>query len=90
MAGIICKTHGQQGIGLVCYHIAIAVDREKQVGFHWGDEVDTARPDAWCSKCEHDLIALDEASSEQWFRAGNFKIFCAVCWDYAKEVCKDV
>ena len=31
--------HGQQGIGLVCTHIAHAVDGGEKVGFYWGDEL---------------------------------------------------
>src|SRR6516162_4014780 len=35
-----------------------------------------ARPDAWCLECERALVALDGASSDQWFRDAQFKIFC--------------
>ena len=83
----LCPIHGREGIGLVCEHIALAVDRAKKVGFYWGEESDTARPDAWCSDCENSLISLNGASSDQWFMAANFKIFCAKCWDEAKRVC---
>lgn len=82
-----CSVHGPQGIGLVCEHIALALDRGEKVGFYWGDDTDTARPDAWCSSCEHALVALQGASSEQWFRDARFKILCARCWDEAKAVC---
>ena len=82
-----CPVHGPQGIGLVCEHIAFAVDRGDKVGFFWGDDTDTARPDAWCSDCERALVALDGASSEQWFKDARFKIFCARCWDEAKFIC---
>jgi hypothetical protein len=82
-----CPRHGRAGIGLVCEHIAFAVDRGEQVGFFWGDETDTARPDAWCLACEQKLLALNGASSDQWFRDARFKIFCAECWDEAKRVC---
>jgi hypothetical protein len=81
-----CPIHGPQGIGLVCTHIAHAVDRRQKVGFFWGNDTDTARPDAWCTACEQALIALDSASSEQWFKAADFKIFCASCWDEAKTI----
>lgn len=87
MNNTICHIHGEQGIGLVCKHIAIAVDRGEMTGFFWGDETDTARPDAWCTQCEMSLRALNGASSEQWFRDAEFKIFCAACWDEAKAVC---
>jgi len=49
---IDCVSHGRQGIGLVCEHIAFAIDRGEKVGFFWGDDTDTARPGAWCLKCE--------------------------------------
>jgi len=82
-----CAVHGREGIGLVCEHIAFAVDRAERVGFFWGDDTDTARPDAWCLKCEQALLALDGASSEQWFRDAGFKVVCAKCWDDAKIIC---
>jgi hypothetical protein len=82
-----CAVHGRQGIGLVCEHVAFAVDRRERVGFFWGDDTDTARPDAWCVQCEQALRALNGASSEQWFRDARFKIFCVLCWDEAKLVC---
>ena len=84
---IDCPQHGWQGIGLVCEHIAFAVDAGEQIGFYYGDETDTARPDAWCARCEDALIALNGASSEQWFLDGQYKIFCAACWDEACLVC---
>jgi len=82
-----CVTHGRQGIGLVCTHIAHASLRRKRVGFFIGDDVDFARPDAWCLQCEQALLALHGASSEKWFEAGGFKVFCASCWDEAKTIC---
>lgn len=83
----ICSSHRKQGIGLVCTHIALAVDREEKVGFYFGNDTDTARPDAWCQACETALIALNGADSTAWFEAAEFKIFCAVCWDAASRVC---
>ena len=53
---IQCPIHGREGIGLVCEHIAVAVDRGERVGFYWGDDSDTARPDAWCLTCERALV----------------------------------
>jgi hypothetical protein len=84
---IRCQVHGREGIGLVCEHIAIAVDRGERIGFFWGNDTDTARPDAWCQVCERSLVALNGASSEQWFREARFKVFCAKCWDEAKRIC---
>lgn len=68
-------------------HVAMAVDRHEKVGFFWGDETDTARPDAWCSNCERSLVALAGMSSDKWFSDADFKVFCASCWDDAKHVC---
>jgi hypothetical protein len=82
-----CPTHGKQGIGLVCRHVAFALLERKRVGFFWGDDTDTARPDAWCQGCEEALVALKGASSEKWFKEAEFKILCAACWDEAKVVC---
>src|SRR5262249_43466643 len=86
-ARTLCSRHGEEGIGLVCGHIAHAADRQERVGFFWGDDTDTARPDAWCLACERALRAFKGASSEQWFLEARFKIFCARCWDEAKAVC---
>jgi hypothetical protein len=83
----LCRVHGREGIGLVCGHIAFAVERGERVGFFWGDDTDTARPDAWCRECERALRALNGSSSEQWFRNAHFKVFCARCWDEAKTIC---
>ena len=80
-----CSRHGAQGIGPVCTHVAHAIDSGDQVGFFWGDDIDTARPDAWCLQCNRALIALNGGSSEKWFVAAEFKILCAACWDEAKE-----
>ncbi len=82
-----CSLHGTQGVGLVCEHVAFAIDRNERVGFHWGDDTDLARPDAWCTQCENRLVALNGASSAQWFKDAGFKIFCAGCWDEAKRIC---
>src|SRR5574341_230139 len=76
-----CARHGEQGIGLVCRHVAIALIQGRRVGFYWGDDTDTARPDAWCTECEEALVALAGASSENWFKEAEFKILCAACWD---------
>ena len=37
--------------------------------------------------CERALLALNGASSEQWFQEAGFKVFCAKCWDEAKRIC---
>jgi hypothetical protein len=42
----------------VCTHIAHAIDTGTAVGFFWGDETDTARPDAWCRACKAALLAV--------------------------------
>jgi hypothetical protein len=84
-----CSTHGSQGIGLVCTHVAHAIDTREEVGFFWGDDTDTARPDAWCALCERKLVALDGAASDRWFIEADFKIICASCWDDARRVLYD-
>lgn len=82
--------HGEQGIGLACTHIAHAIDTHQKVGFFVGDDVDLARPDAWCSVCEENLVALNGSDCEQWFMDADFKLLCACCWDEAKTVCSDI
>jgi hypothetical protein len=85
-----CPKHGVHDIGLVCRHVAYAIDSGEQVGFFWGDDTDTARPDAWCLACEQALLALKGASSAEWFVKADFKILCASCWDEAKRVLYDL
>jgi hypothetical protein len=85
-----CGQHGRQGIGFACIHVIQAIDSGEQVGFFWGDETDTARPDAWCWECEQALLAINALNSEedltgQWFDDCQFKIICSSCWDLAKE-----
>ena len=84
-----CPRHGPQGIGLVCTHVAHAIESGEAVGFFWGDDTDAARPDAWCASCEQKLVALKGASSERWFVEAEFKILCATCWDEARRVLYD-
>ncbi len=72
----------------MCQHIAHAVDRyDPKVGFYFGNEEDTARPDAWCRVCEQALVQLDGKDGDGWFEAAGFKVFCACCWDKAKASC---
>jgi hypothetical protein len=82
-----CPTHGKQGIGLVCTHVAHAIDANQRVGFFWGSEDHLARPDAWCKACEDKLVALADSNGNEWFKEADFKIFCCLCWDQAKQVC---
>lgn len=79
--------HGQQGIGLVCTHVAHAVDRGEKVGFYWGNDTDTARPDAWCAQCEKALIALEalHLSNGSWML--NLRSCVLHGWDEAKAIC---
>jgi hypothetical protein len=83
---VTCPVHGWQGIGLVCTHIAHAIDTGEAVGFFWGDDSDTARPDAWCLACEQALLAVPAGqSTEDWFVRCEYKVLCAACWDLAKH-----
>lgn len=60
------------------------------VGFFWGDDTDTARPDAWCHACEQALLAVPTGeAADEWFSSCDYKIFCAACWDGAKRVLYD-
>ena len=72
--------------GLVCTHVAHAIDSGADVGFFWGDDTDTARPDAWCASCERKLLALKGAPGDSWFVECDYKILCAACWDEAKQI----
>ena len=83
---VACKKHGSQGIGLVCEHIAFAVDRGECVGFFWGDDTDTALPDAWCSECE---VRVQKTGGEWEGEAEahlGAKLLCGRCYDLAKKL----
>ncbi len=82
-----CPEHGEQGIGLVCAHVAHAIDSGASAGFFFWDECDDgyARPDAWCRECEAALLAVpDGEPQDDWFEACDNKVLCAACWDLAK------
>lgn len=78
-----------QGIGLVCTHIADAIDGKVKVGFFKSEANNLARPDAWCAVCEEALIKIGGESFEKWFLDADFKILCSECWDEADAVCSD-
>jgi hypothetical protein len=61
--------------------------RVSALDFFWGSEEDLARPDAWCRACEGTLVALGDGDANEWFKEADFKIFCCLCWDHAKQVC---
>ncbi len=82
-----CAHHDCKGVGLVCTHIAHAVDRGELVGFYWGTQNDLARPDAWCAACDEKRKNPGQLTEEEWFREADFKVFCEKCWDEAKRVC---
>jgi hypothetical protein len=87
MQGMICPKHGAQGFGLVCIHIARALNEGRSVGLYWGDESDIGRPDAWCLECEQALLSIPKGEpTDKWFMACDYEILCAVCWDEAKEL----
>ncbi len=79
---VTCDRHGDQGIGIACIHVAAAIDgAAASLGCYCSSPTQSARPDAWCHACETAL--LQDGWSEDWFRAADFKILCAGCWDLA-------
>jgi hypothetical protein len=86
MTQVSCERHGLQGLGIVCIHVALAIDAHEQVGFFWDNDAETGRPSAWCAACESALLKLGGGPIEDWARQADFKILCACCWDEAKEI----
>ena len=84
---VTCVHHGCCGIGLVCTHVAHAIDRGELVGFCWGAQTDLAQPDAWCDECNEKRKNPGTKTEEEWFREAEFKVLCEHCWDEAKHVC---
>jgi hypothetical protein len=80
-----CARHGWQGFGIVCVHVARAVDSGERVGFFESPDPEMARPFAWCAACER---YLNEHGGDVGRLApvAEFKILCAGCWDEAIEV----
>ncbi|RXF02017.1 hypothetical protein D9981_07855 [Pseudoalteromonas phenolica O-BC30] len=86
MKTVRCPKHGKQEVGVACIHILLALDENKTVGFYTKDYNDCARPWAWCSDCEHELVKLGDNDKRSWMRRANFKVVCCNCWDEAKEL----
>ena len=83
-----CSSHGTQGVGVACTHVAQAIGENKKVGFYTHDYKDASRPWAWCQICEDALVELGDSAKKNWMKHADFKILCAVCWDEAKIVCR--
>lgn len=82
---IECALHGQQGMALLCTHLAHSLHHRNPVGFFEYDTGDTGRPDAWCNTCEEVWNQTQtEADREQWFLDCQHKLVCVSCWDEAK------
>ena len=70
-----CALHGTQGIGLVCTHIARALDTGARVGFFWGDDSDTARRTHGAPNANADSAHWRELHRSSGSSIGEFKIF---------------
>jgi hypothetical protein len=80
-----CDRHGPQGFGIVCVHVALAIDSGKQVGFFLSPDPEMARPFAWCAACER-YVEEHGGDVRKLAAVADFKIICARCWDEAKAV----
>jgi hypothetical protein len=83
-----CVRHGKQGFGIVCIHVAKAIDSAEQVGFFWSPDPGMARPFAWCAACEQDL-KQNGGEVHKLANIAEFKLICAKCWDEAKAILYD-
>ena len=83
-----CVEHGRQGFGIVCIHVAQAVDSGEQVGFFWSPDPEMARPFAWCAACET-YLTENGGDVKRMAKSAKFRIICAMCWDEAKAVLGD-
>lgn len=86
--GVECGRHGKQGFGIVCVHVAKAIDSGEQVGFFWSPDPEMARPFAWCSACE-EFLNKNGGDVRTLASVADFKLICAKCWDEAKAVLYD-
>lgn len=86
---IVCTTHGQQAMALLCTHLAHSLYHRNPIGFFEYDTGDTGRPDAWCNTCEEAWNDTQtEADRDQWFLNCQHKLVCVSCWDEAKALNK--
>jgi len=79
-----CPRHGTQGFGILCIHVAKAIDTGENVGFFWAEDEEMARPFAWCAACEQ--YHLQHGDFKLLAGVADFKVICAKCWDEAKYV----
>jgi hypothetical protein len=83
-----CDRHGPQGFGIVCIHVARAVDSGERVGFFESPDPEMARPFAWCAACER-YAEANGGDVGKLAAVADFKIVCAKCWDEAKAALGD-
>lgn len=78
---IECATHGETPPVFACKHVSRGV----ACGF-WTpveDDVEAARPSAWCDACEE--VANANGGWPDDYALENMKLLCTHCWDAAKE-----
>lgn len=83
---IECCVHGLQDETFVCQHIVQSLQTGVPVGFHWPEDSDQVRPDAWCAKCEDARIKAGGDWNDELYEMLNIKLLCGACYDHAKSI----
>lgn len=80
-----CNTHGLQGFGFLCIHLAGSA-KGYSLGFHEQQKEDEHdAPLAWCGACEERWTTTQtDADQDKWTDDCDFKVICATCWSEIK------
>ena len=82
---VLCATHGEQPMTLVCQHVLEGLRTKTRVGFFWTtyDPINP-RPDAWCGDCNLRVAA----TGGEWVgdALANLRpqVLCGAWYDLAK------
>ena len=79
-----CSEHGSQPETFVCQHIVRGLFEGVPYGFFWARDVDTPRPDAWCSACNEMVSRSGGEWTDEAVALASVKILCGRCYDRAK------
>jgi len=79
-----CTKHGIQEETFVCQHIVKGLEENQPYGFHYPEESDEKRPNAWCSSCNDFLKKENWEWTDRVLEVAQVKLLCGVCYDVAK------
>jgi len=81
-----CGIHGMQDETFVCQHIFESLKSGVPVGFVAAVDPESARPDAWCTRCEKARIEAGGQWTEEVNELLSIRLLCGACYDLAKGI----